>query len=142
MNFFRLWFYKNLSSINYLVIFLFFVYAIFISQYNYDGHHIGLIYSNSLDLINGKLPYKEIFIQYGILTTLINSLILVIFDNKIFFITLFNSVFYSFGVLFISKTVKQFTDVKLALFSTIIILFNHPIPWLPWPNYLAFFLSQ
>jgi hypothetical protein len=139
MNFFRLWFYKNLSSINYLVIFLFFVYAIFISQYNYDGHHIGLIYSNSLDLINGKLPYKEIFIQYGILTTIINSLILVIFDNKIFFIILFNSVFYSLGVLFISKTIRNFTDIKLALLSTVLILFNHPIPWLPWSNYIAFF---
>ena len=139
MNFFRLMFYKNLSLINYLVIFLFFIYALFISRYHYDGHHIGLIYSNSLDLIKGKLPYKEIFIQYGILTTLINSLILVIFDNKVFFITLFNSVFYSFGILFISKTIKKFTDIKLALLSTVLILFNHPIPWLPWSNYIAFF---
>ena len=139
MNFFRLWFYKNISSINYLVIFLFFIYAIFITRFHYDGHHIGLIYSNSLDLINNKLPYKDIFIQYGLLTTIINSLILLIFNDKIFFIILFNSIFYSFGILFISKTIKQFTDVKLALFSTIIILFNHPIPWLPWSNYIAFF---
>ena len=139
MNFFRLWFYKNISSINYLVIFLFFIYAVFITRFHYDGHHIGLIYSNSLDLINNKLPYKDIFIQYGLLTTIINSLILLIFNDKIFFIILFNSIFYSFGILFISKTIKQFTDVKLALISTIIILFNHPIPWLPWANYIAFF---
>lgn len=139
MNFFRLLFYKNLPLINYLIIFLFCIYAIFISRYHYDGHHIGLIYSNSLDLINGKLPYKEIFIQYGILTTLINSFILVIFDNKVFFITLFNSVFYSLGVLFISKTIEKFTNIKLALLSTVLILFNHPIPWLPWSNYIAFF---
>ena len=139
MNFFRLWFYKNISSINYLVIFLFFIYAIFITRFHYDGHHIGLIYSNSLDLINNKLPYKDIFIQYGLLTTIINSLILLIFNDKIFFIILFNSIFYSLGILFISKTIKQFTDVKLAIFSTIIILFNHPIPWLPWSNYIAFF---
>ena len=139
MNFFRSLFYKNLSQINYLVIFLFFIYAVFISRHHYDGHHIGLIYSNSLDLINSKLPYKEIYIQYGILTTLINSLILLIFDNKVFFITLFNSIFYSLGVLFISKTIRKFTDIKLALFSTVLILFNHPIPWLPWSNYIAFF---
>lgn len=139
MNFFRSIFYKNLHLINYLVVFLFCVYAIFINRYHYDGHHIGLIYSNSLDLINGKLPYKEIFIQYGILTTLINSLILVIFDNKVFFIILFNSVFYSLGVLFISKTIEKFTNIKLALLSTVLILFNHPIPWLPWSNYIAFF---
>ena len=107
MNFFRLLFYKNLNLVNYLVIFFFFVYSILITRYQYDGHHLGLIYSNSLDLINGKLPYKEIFIQYGILTTIINSFILLIFDNKIFFITLFNSIFYSVGVLFISLTIKK-----------------------------------
>ena len=82
MNFFRSMFYKNLSQINYLVIFLFFIYAVFISRHQYDGHHIGLIYSNSLDLINSKLPYKEIYIQYGILTTLINSFILIISAMK------------------------------------------------------------
>jgi hypothetical protein len=27
----------------------------------------------------------------------------------------------------------------LALLSTVLILFNHPIPWLPWSNYIAFF---
>jgi len=142
MNFFRLLFYKNLNLVNYLVIFFFFVYSILITRYQYDGHHLGLIYSNSLDLINGKLPYKEIFIQYGILTTILNSFILLIFDNKIFFITLFNSIFYSVGVLFISLTIKKFTNINLALLSTVLILFNHPIPWLPWSNYIVFFFTS
>lgn len=139
MFFFRLLFNKNLSLINYFVIFFFCIYAILVTRYLYDGHHIGLIYSNSLDLLNGKLPYKEIFIQYGILTTIINSLILLIFNDKIFFLTFFNSIFYSVGILFISKTIENFTTLKLALLSTILILFNHPIPWLPWSNYMAFF---
>ena len=139
MNFLRSIFLKNISLINFLIIFFFFIYSILFIRYQYDGHHIGLIYSNSLDFINGKKPYKEIFIQYGILSTIINSLILVIFDNKIFFISFFNSMFYSFGILLISKTIKNFTNVNLSILATIIILFNHPIPWLPWPNYIAFF---
>ncbi len=139
MNFLKLLFFKKISLINYIIIFLFLIYSILITRYQYDGHHIGLIYSNSLDLLNGKLPYKEIFIQYGILTTLINSFILLIFDNKLFFIIIFNSIFYSLGILFISKIVKNLTNLKLSLLSTIIILFNHPIPWLPWPNYIVFF---
>ena len=140
MNSLRSFFLGNLSLFNLFIIFIFFIYSILITRYQYDGHHIGLIYSNSIDLINGKLHYKEIFIQYGILTTALNSLILTLFDNKIFFITVFNSALYSLGVLFISKTTNNFTNQKLSILATTIILFNHPIPWLPWPNYVAFFL--
>ena len=38
----------------------------------------------AIDIIDGKLPYKEIFIQYGILSTLIHAFILIIFDKNIF----------------------------------------------------------
>ena len=89
MNFLRVIFLKNLSLINYLLIFSFFIYSIYIIRYQYDGHHIGLVYSNAIDFINGRLPYKEIFIQYGFLTTLIHSLILSIFENSVL-ISLFN----------------------------------------------------
>ena len=122
MNSFRSIFFKNLSLINLLTVLIFFIYSIIIIRYQYDGHHIGLIYSNSIDLLNGKLPYKEIFIQYGILTTIINSIILSIFDTKIFFISFFNSIFYFLGVLFISKTVNNFTNLKLSFLATVIIL--------------------
>ena len=139
MNFLKLKILKNLSIINYLSIFFFFIYAVYIVRYQYDGHHVGLIYSNAIDLIKGKLPYKEIFIQYGFLTTLIHSLILLLFDNKVFFISFFNIIFYSLGILFISKTVNNLIDKNYAFIATIIILFNHPVPWLPWSNYIAFF---
>ena len=139
MRFLKSIYFQYLSLINISIIVIFFVYSIFIIRYQYDGHHIGLIYSNSIDLIQGKIPYKEIFIQYGILTTLINSLILMIFDNKIFFISFFNSMFYSLGILFFSITVRNFTNLNFSILSTLIILLNHPIPWLPWPNYIAFF---
>ena len=139
MNFLRISFLKNLSLLNYLLIFLFFIYSIYIIRYQYDGHHIGLVYSNAIDLINGRRPYKEIFIQYGFLTTLIHSIILALFENKVFFISFFNVFFYMVGVLLISKSVNNLINQKYALISSIIILFNHPIPWLPWSNYLAFF---
>ncbi len=138
MNFLRSIILKNLSLLTYIILIIFFLYSIFILRYYVDGHHIGLMYSNSIDLINGKLPYKEIFIQYGILTTLIHALILIIFDQKIFFLLLINSFFYFFTIFLISKTIENVTNKKLAFLGLILILFNHPIPWLPWSNYLSF----
>ena len=139
MFFLRLNILKNLSYLNYLILFVFFFYSIYIIRYQYDGHHFGLMYSNAIDLINGKLPYKEIFIQYGFLTTIIHSIILLIFDNKIFFISFFNALAYTMAIFFISMTVKNLINNNYALISSIIILANHPIPWLPWSNYLVFF---
>ena len=139
MEFLKLRILKNFSFLNFLIILFFFFYSFYVTKFQYDGHHIGLIYSNAIDLIKGRTPYKEIFIQYGFLTTLIHSLILLMFKSKVFFIIFFNLIFYSLAIYFISQTVRNLTNTKFALISSVIILFNHPIPWLPWSNYLAFF---
>ena len=120
------------------LVFFFFYSAIFLRSY-YDGHHIGLLYSNALDLLKGKVPFKEIFIQYGFLTTLIHAFVLKIFFNKVFFLTLSGIFFYLLSIFFISKSLYNYTSkYSFAFLSTITILLNHPIPWLPWPNYLSF----
>ena len=139
MNFLRSLILKNLDLIKVFLAILVFFYSVYIIQYHYDGHHIGLMYSNAIDLNNSKLPYKEIFIQYGILTTLIHSIILNIFDNKIFFISLATIIFYIFSILLISKTVKNLINKKYGFLCFFLLIANHPIPWLPWSNYLAFF---
>ena len=93
MNFLRSIILKNLSLLTYIILIFFFLYSIFILRYFVDGHHIGLMYSNSIDLINGKLPYKEIFIQYGILTTINSCFNFNYFWPKNFFSFLVNSFF-------------------------------------------------
>ena len=60
MNFLKHKILKNISLFNYLLIFLFFLYSIFITRYHYDGHHAGLIYSNAIDLLNGIYSYHEL----------------------------------------------------------------------------------
>ena len=142
MSFIRLQNLLNLNIIIYTVISFFLIYSIIIISYQYDGHHVGLVYSNALDLIKGKYPYKEIFIQYGFLTTLIHSIILILFDSKVIFLSIFTNVFYSLSILLINLSIKNILNSFYAFIATIIILFNHPIPWLPWSNYIAFlFLS-
>ena len=138
MSFIRLHKITNSDYINYLLIFCFFLYSLYIVKHHYDGHHLGLLYSNAQDLINGKIPYKEIFIQYGFLTTLIHSLILLLFENKLFFISVSGALFYSISILLISSSLKIIINSNYALLSSIIILFNHPVPLLL-ANYISFF---
>ena len=54
-----------------IAIFSFFI-SIWQAQYIYDGHHWGLMASNAKDLLDGKTPYKDIFIQYGLFTTIVH----------------------------------------------------------------------
>jgi hypothetical protein len=105
----------------------------------YDGHHHGLMFSNALDLINGKLPYKEIFIQYGLVTTIIHSIVLLVFEKNIYFINLITIFIYFGSLLLVYLITKKFTNQFYAFTAFIALLFNHPTPWLPWSNYIAFF---
>ena len=63
-------------------------------QYTDDGYHWGFIFSNALNLIDGKEPYNEIFIQYGFFSTLLNSLVLYIFKKNIISLIFLTSFFY------------------------------------------------
>tara|TARA_B100001996_G_scaffold346585_1_gene303616 strand:+ start:4931 stop:6514 length:1584 start_codon:yes stop_codon:yes gene_type:complete len=125
--------------VSFLLIFLAFIYSLNIYLYVYDGHHHGLMLSNAQDLLKGKAPYKEIFIQYGILTTFLHSLVINFFGNHIFSINVFTTILYLSSIFFISLTVKKLTNYLYGLLSIFIILAHHPIPWLPWSNYVAFF---
>ena len=73
------------------------------NQYIYDGYHWGFIFSNSLDLIDGKIPYKEIFLEYGILQTILNSIILIIFNKNIYSLLAFTCILYSISLYLITN---------------------------------------
>ena len=139
MNFFRLFIQKNFYLALFFLTSIFFLYSLYVLQFHYDGHHIGLMYSNALDFNKGKLPYKEIFIQYGLLTTIIHSVTLYLFDNNIFSLSIITLTFYQLSILLISLTINNLINKEYAIISYLILLMNHPIPWLPWSNYIAFF---
>ena len=122
-----------------ILILLSFVYSAYIYLYVQDGHHHGLIYSNATDLIKGKLPYKEIFIQYGLLTTLIHSSVIVLFGENIYYINLITILIYSLSIFLIFLVTRKIINNFYAFLATSLILANHPVPWLPWSNYISFF---
>ena len=108
-------------------------------QYNYDPHHWGLMLSNAKDLFEGKLPYKDIYIQYGFLTTVIHAFSYWLFGKNLFSIIFITGLAYSIGVWLIylvSLAVSK--SLKIALFSAFICFLVHPIAIYPWSNYISF----
>jgi len=130
---------KNYPWFFFLIALIDFFYSVSLYQYIYDGHHHGYMFANANDLLNGRLPYKEIFIQYGILTTLLHSISILIFGANIISINLITCAFYSLTVFLISQIVAKKTNIIFGLLSLFVIFFNHPIPWYPWSNYFSLF---
>ena len=65
----------------YLICILSIIGGLWNSQFINDGYHWGFVYSNSFDLIHGKKPYNEIFLEYGLLQSLINLIIIKFINN-------------------------------------------------------------
>ena len=110
--------------------------------YIFDGGHHGSIFSNSLDLINGKKPYIEIFLQYGFLNTFVNSFFIFVFDQNILGLYFATTFFYSSSIILIALISKQLSTIYAFSFAILFCIFNHPIPEYPWPNYTAFFFLE
>ena len=72
---------KKIKFLYYIVPIVAFIGGIWNGQFINDGYHWGFIFSNSLELLNGKKPFEEIFIQYGLGTTLIHSFVLLLFEK-------------------------------------------------------------
>ena len=125
-------------TITFILSFLSFFGSIMQSLYVYDGHHWGLMASNAYELLDNKIPYKEIFIQYGILTTVLHSISLKIFSLNvisIFYVTCF---IYSISIIFFYIVIKNNSNENFGLFSVICLLLIHPFVNHPWHNYITF----
>ena len=112
------------------------------NQYIYDGYHWGFIFSNALDLIEGKIPYKEIFLEYGILQTILNSIILVLFNKNVYSLLAFTSIIYAASLYLVGKITHKITsNILYSIFSVFIIFILYPWPTTPWPNFFLSFLQ-
>jgi hypothetical protein len=107
------------------------------SQYVVEPHHWGLMLSNAKDLINGLKPYKEIYIQYGILTTVIQGYAFWI-NNSLMSIMIITAITYGMTLCLIYFIANKVTQNKFIAFAAIITAyFYHPIVIHPWSNYIA-----
>lgn len=130
-------------SISYAIVFLVLTIVckltLFQGSYSNDPHHWGLMMSNAIDMTKGLKPYKEIFLQYGILTPAIQALSLVVFGETLQSIILITAISYCIGLLGIFQLAFELTQSRrLALYSFLSIALLHEIVIYPWANYVAF----
>lgn len=145
---FRLGLFRSLSRLkfdnltflknNILVCAVIFTVTVIVSGYfstlGIDLHHDGILFKPAFDVASGKMLFRDTFTQYGALTTLIQSLVLVIFGRYLLVMKLSAAVFYGFS------------SVLLYLISIKILpRFFSFITWLVWlclaPYYAWTFLA-
>jgi hypothetical protein len=94
--------------------------------------------SNSKDLYDGKLPYKEIFIQYGYLTTLVHAAGYALSKSLLTLISS-TTIAYILGLIILFElSVKAIKSELIALYVVIIAYLFHPLVIYPWSNYVAY----
>ena len=126
----------------YLICILSIIGGLWNSQFINDGYHWGFIYSNSFDLIHGKKPYNEIFLEYGLLQSLINFIIIKFISNSVYSIQAFTVLIYAFSLFILNRVILNITNNhRLSFFSVFIIFLINPWPYSPWPIYLVLFFS-
>jgi hypothetical protein len=114
-------------------------YSIWQGIYNLDPHHWGLMLSNAKDLFDGKAPYREIFVQYGLLTTLVHAAAYALLGENLRALIGVTALFYAVGLVGVYLLCLRITaDKKLSLFSFVSACLVHPVAIYPWSNYIAF----
>lgn len=115
--------------------------SVYQAQFAYDGFHWGLLIFNAKQFLKGEILYQDIFVHYGFLTTILNSIILKISNDNILNVFLFYSLCYSAGLFVIGLiSYKINNNFLIALLTIFIFFLLHPFTVYPWHSYIIFFL--
>jgi hypothetical protein len=137
--------FKNVSSTYAQVLlcgicFLSFFLSINVGIILYDLLHPVKMFVEANQLLSGLIPYKEIFIANGYLTTILHSLSIILFGNQILSVSVITGIFYALTFPIFFLILKNFKiEKEKSILSIIVIFLIHPSIQLPWPNYFAYF---
>lgn len=128
-----------------VIIFLttFFV-AGFFSTMGTDPHHDGILIKPAVDLLEGKMLFRDSFTQYGALTTILQTFALKLFGKYLITIKLETAFFYALISVLLYFIWSRLMSKKLAFFSSIILLLLAPyyiFTFLPWSSVYALFFQ-
>ena len=119
----------------------------FYSLLGFDLHHDGIMFQAAVDVANGKVPFRETFSQYGILTPLLQGLFVRIFGAELIVLKLLTAVFYGASLTVYDAVCKRiFAESSRYCRITAILMFFFLSPDCcvtahPWASvYALFFL--
>jgi 4-amino-4-deoxy-L-arabinose transferase-like glycosyltransferase len=92
------------------------------------------MYANAADLNRGLIPYKEIFIQYGFLTTFIQSLSLNIFGNTVVSVGIITGIFYAANIYLSYCLWRKILNRWSSALSSVVMFLVHGYVIYPWAN--------
>jgi len=108
------------------------------SRVNINALDWGMMFANAVDLNRGLVPYREIYIQYGLLTTLIHSFTLKVLGNFVPSIGIVTGIFYTASIYLCFLLWQKIMDKPLAALSAFLMFLIHPHIIVPWSNYFAY----
>ncbi|MCL4354766.1 glycosyltransferase family 39 protein [Patescibacteria group bacterium] len=133
---------KNFDLI--LIFLTTFIVASYFAGFGIDAHHDGLILKPALDVVNGKILFKETFTQYGALSVFVNAFLLFLFGKFLLTVRIASALFYALTAVFLFLIYKKFLNKRIVYVALISWLLIAPYYWqvfFPWPSiYAGFFL--
>jgi 4-amino-4-deoxy-L-arabinose transferase-like glycosyltransferase len=105
---------------------------------NNDNAHWGWAYSAALDIKRGAIPHSEVLIFYGYIYTLIQSVALILFGERLISVGIITGLFYSFTLFLSYRVFLRFLKKSLAFIAVFLIFLIHPYIIYPFPNYFAY----
>jgi hypothetical protein len=107
------------------------------SIYNTDLHHWGFILGTALDVMRGRSPFSEVFIQYGVGQPLLLSALSHAMPINLTTIGFIMSAAYALTLVVLFLCLQELVPPIPAALITAIAFLMHPYPTYPWPDYLA-----
>lgn len=137
--------YKYANS--FFLIFVFFftlIISYFFNILGADPHHDGVMLKPAIDIVEGKLLFKESFTQYGALTAYLQSFSVLIFGKYLIAIRLLTALFYSIISILLYLIFSRFLNKFLNIFFCIVWILLAPFYLtisLPWSSVYALFFQ-
>jgi len=125
-----------------VIVFISIFISIYISIFSLDTHHPTKMFVEGNQLLSGLIPYKEVFITYGYVTTALHALSILLFGKHVVSVTIITGIIYALTFPIFFLILRNFRiESKQSILSIFIIFLIHPYIILPWSNYIAYFFS-
>lgn len=107
--------------------------------HTYDPFHWGLMLADARRLCEGGVPYRDLWVPYGFLTTVAQGVAFCVAGRSMVSVLGVTVLAWSIGVYLLGRLTAKLTgDTGAAVAAAGLLVLLHPAVEYPWPNYLAF----